>query len=67
MNARRCGFGVPLDQLPDGDRQIVADFRRWLAGELAAAEDGTFVSLDDPRAVHVVPPINKEGSGHGDR
>ncbi|MER7280511.1 hypothetical protein ABT369_39340 [Dactylosporangium sp. NPDC000244] len=61
MNPRRCGFGVPLDQLPDGDRQIVEDFRRYLRGELALAADGiTYVQPGDERAVHRVPPLGKE-------
>lgn len=53
---RRCGFGVPFDQLDPQTRQVIGDFRRYLAGEVALAADGmTYVALDDPRAVHFAP------------
>lgn len=53
MNPRRCGFGVPLDQLEPGDREAVEQFRRFLEGELAFAADGvTYVPADSPEAVH---------------
>lgn len=55
---RRCGFGVPLDQLDPQTRQVIADFERFLAGEVAIAADGlTYVPLDDPRAVHFAPKL----------
>ncbi len=58
---RRCGTGVPLDQLPDGDRQVVAAFVAYLSGEVALAADGvTYVALDDPAAVHRAPPFDGE-------
>jgi hypothetical protein len=56
VKARRCGFGVPLDQFDPQTRQVIADFKRWLAGEVAIAADGvTYVELDGPRAAHFVP------------
>lgn len=56
MKARRCGFGVPLEHLDPQTRQVIEDFKRYLAGEVALAADGsTYVELDDPRAVHVAP------------
>ena len=58
MKMRHCGFGVPLEQLDPQTRQVVEDFKRYLRGEVALAEDGiTYVELDDPRAVHVVPKL----------
>ncbi|GGM52746.1 hypothetical protein ACFFX1_55375 [Dactylosporangium sucinum] len=65
MRPLRCGTGVPLDQLPEGDRRAVEDFARFLSGELALAADGqTYVDAGDPRAVHVAPrpgPAPEEG------
>jgi hypothetical protein len=56
VNPRRCGFGVPLEQLDPQARQAIEDFKRYLAGDLAIAVDGlTYVELDDPRAVYVAP------------
>jgi hypothetical protein len=53
MTRIRCGTGVPLDALPEGDRRAVEDFRRFLEGELALAADGcTYVPPDDPDAVY---------------
>lgn len=53
MKPRRCGFGVPLGQLPAGDREAVEQFGAFLRGELALAEDGaTYVDPHDPRATH---------------
>lgn len=56
MRPRRCGFGVPLEQFDPETRQMIDDFKRYLRGEVAlAADEVTYVSLDDPRAVHVAP------------
>lgn len=53
MRPDRCGFGRPLNSLPDGDRQAVENFRRFLEGELAlAADEQTFVPADSPDAVY---------------
>lgn len=58
MKMRRCGFGLPLDQLDPQTRQVIGDFKRWLAGDVAITEDGiTYVELDDPRAVHFAPKL----------
>jgi hypothetical protein len=56
VRPRRCGFGMPLEQLDPETREAVEDFRRYLEGKVALAVDGlTYVELDDPRAVHVAP------------
>lgn len=53
---RRCGFGVPLEQFDPQTRQVIGDFKRYLAGEVVLAADRlTYVGLDDPRAVHFAP------------
>ncbi len=58
MKMRRCGFGVPLEQFDPQTRQVIGDFQRWLAGEVAlAADEVTYVELDDPQAVHVAPKL----------
>lgn len=47
MTPDRCGFGKPLDQLP----QVVRDFAAYLKGEMAyTANARTFVAFTDPRA-----------------
>ncbi len=52
---RRCGFGVPLEQMHPGDREVIEQFRRYLRRELALAADGiTYVPVDSPEAVYVV-------------
>ncbi len=58
---RRCGFGVPLEQFDPQTRQVIEDFKRWLAGEVAlAADEVTYVPVDDPRAVHFATPRQTE-------
>lgn len=53
MRPDRCGNSVPLDRMHPGDRKAVEDFKRFLMGELAYAEDGiTYVAPDDPRATY---------------
>src|SRR5688572_29142310 len=43
----RCGTARRIVDLPDGDRQIVEGFRRFLRGEVAmVAATGEFVPLD---------------------
>lgn len=53
MRPDQCGFGRNPSTLAEGDRKAVEDFKRFLAGELAYAEDGiTYVAPDDPRATY---------------
>ncbi len=47
MRPDRCGTGRRIQDLPDGDRQAVEGFRRFLVGEVAmVAATGEFVPLD---------------------
>lgn len=34
MRPDRCGFGRRIADLPDGDRQVVAEYAAFLAGNL---------------------------------
>jgi hypothetical protein len=67
MRPDRCGFGRRVADLPDGDREIVEGFRRFLRGEVAmAAMTGEFVSLDragEPGVITVGMRPNREESG----
>lgn len=58
MNPRRCGNAVPLEQMHPGDREVIEQFQAYLRREVALAADGiTYVPVESPDAVYVVPPL----------
>jgi len=59
-SGRRCGTGVPLDQLDPGDRAAVETFRRYLAGEMAPDERAAY-----ERGGPI--PDDRSGASSGDR
>lgn len=47
MRPDRCGFGRRIEDLPDGDREVVEGYRAFLRGEVAVvAATGEFVPLE---------------------
>lgn len=46
MRPNRCGFGRRIEDLPDGDREVVEGYAAWLRGEVAmVAATGEYVPL----------------------
>lgn len=60
MRPDQCGTGQRIEDLPDGDREIVEGFLAYLRGEAAmVAKTGEIVPLDrvgEPGIVAVDPP-----------